>query len=210
MPSLSQILPENAPLLIVDAASERIHAGLLGPGGLARWASRDEEAGTGIFACLDGLGVEIDQVRAFAFCEGPGSILGIRTSAAAIRMWCALEPRPVFAYQSLALVAHGIGRNGLTVISDARRGLWHRYAIGRPLGRVPAAELTGELATPAGFRHWEEPPAGAGVVPYDLPRLLALPSVVSADLFRETAEPDAFLHQEPAYAKWTPQIHRAP
>ncbi len=210
MPSLSQILAENAPLLVVDAGSERIHAGLLGPGGEARWASRVEEAGTGIFACLDELGVEIDRVRAFAFCEGPGSILGIRTAAAAIRMWCALEPRPVFAYQSLALVAHGLGRTALTVVSDARRGLWHRYAIGTPLSRVPAAELAGELATPAGFRHWEEPPKGTQVVPYDLPGLLADPAVASADLFRATPEPDAFLHQEPAYAKWTPQIHRAP
>ena len=210
MPSLSQILLGHAPLLLVDAASERVQVGLLGPGAAARWASRAEEAGTGIFACVDELRVEIGQVSSFAFCEGPGSILGIRTAATALRMWCALGPRPVFAYQSLALAAHGLGRTGSTLVADARRGLWHRYAPGSALARVPASELAGDLATPRGFRHWDPLPPGTDVVPYDLASLLALPSVSGADLFRETTEPDAFLHQEPEYAKWTPRIHRAP
>jgi hypothetical protein len=29
-------------------------------------------------------------------------------------------------------------------------------------------------------------------------------------LFRQTEEPDAFLHEEPSYAMWTPQVHQAP
>ena len=33
---------------------------------------------------------------------------------------------------------------------------------------------------------------------------------IDADLFRATDAPDAFLHEEPSYATWTPQIHRAP
>ena len=33
---------------------------------------------------------------------------------------------------------------------------------------------------------------------------------VDLDLFRPTDAPDAFLHEEPSYATWTPQIHRAP
>jgi len=47
-------------------------------------------------------------------------------------------------------------------------------------------------------------------VPYDLAALFALPAVADADLFRPSPAPDAFLHEEPAYAKWVPQIHRAP
>jgi tRNA threonylcarbamoyladenosine biosynthesis protein TsaB len=63
---------------------------------------------------------------------------------------------------------------------------------------------------PEGFRHWGPLPAGTGRVPYSLATLFTDASVADADLFRETAAPDAFLHQEPSYAKWTPQIHRAP
>lgn len=210
MPSLSQILQEHSPLLLIDAASARIQVGLLGAGAPARWSARTEEAGVGVFECLDELGVEIDSVGAFAFCEGPGSILGIRTSAMALRAWNALRPRPMFAYVGLAVVARAVGRPGVRVIADARRGLWHHLADGGVLGRAPASELSGELMMPEGFRHWEPLPPGTAQAPYDLAGLLALPAVAGADLFHPTEAPDAFLHQEPSYARWTPQIHRAP
>ena len=73
---------------------------------------------------------------------------------------------------------------------------------------MPTAELAGELVMPEGFRHWTPLPAGVTSTPYVLADLL--PRVADADLFRPTAAPDAFLHEEPAYATWTPQIHRAP
>jgi len=210
MPSLSQILREHSPLLLIDAASERIQSGLMDADAGPRWASRNDEAGAGVFGCLDQLDVEIDSVASFAFCEGPGSILGIRTSAMALRMWNVLRPRPTFAYFGLAVVARAVGRPDVAFIADARRGLWHRQTMAGPPERVPAGDLSGELMTPEGFRRWEPLPEGATTTSYDLASLLAMPSVAGADLFREAPHPDAFLHQEPAYAKWTPQIHRTP
>jgi tRNA threonylcarbamoyladenosine biosynthesis protein TsaB len=209
MPSLSQILSEHAPLLLVDAASERIQVGVLGASGGPRWASAREEAGVGIFSCLDELGADIGAIASFAFCEGPGSILGIRSSAMALRAWKAVRMRPSYGYYSLALLAQSLGRDAVSVVADARRGLWHRLRKGGPLERLPAAELSGELVTPEGFRHWDPLPPGTATLPYDLRDLLSLPGMAAADLFREAPEPDAFLHQEPAYAKWSPQIHRA-
>lgn len=209
MPSLSKILRDHSPLLLIDAASARTQVGVLGGGTPGRWASRSDEAGVGVFECLDELDVDISSVGAFAFCEGPGSILGIRTSAMAVRSWNILGPRPTFAYIGLAVVAEAMARPGLSVIADARRGLWHRVLLGGPLERVPAAALSGDLATPDGFRNWEPLPAGTAVIPYALANLFAMPLVAGAELFRETSTPDAFLHQEPAYSKWVPQIHRA-
>ncbi len=210
MPSLSQILRDHSPLLLIDAASERIQAGLLDASAQPRWASRREDAGVGVFECLDELAVEIDSVRSFAFCEGPGSILGIRTSAVALRMWNVLRARPLFGYFGVAVVAEAVGRPGAAVIADARRGMWHRQSRGGPLERVGAADLSGDLVTPEGFRHWDPLPTGTASTPYDMASLLALPAVAAANLFRETPAPDAFQHQERAYAKWTPRIHRAP
>lgn len=210
MPSLSQILKGHAPLLLIDAGSEKIQVGLLEFDGAARWSWRREEAGVGIFECIDELGVDLGCVCAFAFCEGPGSILGIRTAAMAIRTWGAMAPRPVFAYKSLAVVAHALPSPGASVIADARRGLWHRFRVGNELDRVPSSELSGELVMPEGFRHWDPLPPGTTESSYALETLFGLAPVANADLFRETHEPDAFLHQEPAYAKWVPQIHRAP
>jgi len=210
MPSLSQILRDQSPLLLIDAASARIQVGLLGAGAPPRWSSRSDEAGVGVFECLDELDVEISGVGAFAFCAGPGSILGIRTSAMALRAWNVLRPRPTYAYNGLAVVAEALGRPGLAVIADARRGQWHRVYRGGEPERVPAGELSGDLAMPEGFRHWDPLPAGTSMTPYDLARLLASGAVAGADLFREAADPDAVLHRAPEYLKWVPQIHRAP
>jgi tRNA threonylcarbamoyladenosine biosynthesis protein TsaB len=210
MPSLSQILKEHSPLLLIDAASARIQVGLLAAGAPPRWSSRSDEAGVGVFECLDELNVVIDSVRSFAFCEGPGSILGIRISAMAVRTWNALQLRPTFGYFGLAVVAQAMGRPDVAVIADARRGLWHRLVLGGALGRVPATELAGELATPEGFRHWDPLPPGTNQAPYDLEDLFKRETVARADLFRPAESPDAFLHQEPSYAKWVPHIHSAP
>ncbi|HEY1848267.1 MAG TPA: peptidase M22 [Opitutaceae bacterium] len=209
MPSLSQILSDHSPLLLLDASSEVIQAAVLTRDGEPRWASRREESGTGLFACLDELGVEIGAMASFAFCEGPGSILGIRTSAMTVRVWNALRPQPTFGYFSLAVLAEG-APEGTTLIADARRHLWHQFKKGGSLGRVPATDLLPPIATPEMFRHWDPLPAGVKLLPYDLAAILRMPRAADADLFRPRPEPEAFLHQEPDYAKWTPQIHRAP
>ncbi len=209
MPSLLELRSEHAPLLLVDAASARIQTGLLGSTpGSDRWAESEAEAGIGIFTCLASLAIDLTMVRALVFCDGPGSILGIRSAAMALRTWNVLQPRPMFRYGSLALVAHALNRPEAQIIADARRDTWHRYIIGRGLQRVAAAELFGPLIMPESFRHWAALPPGVVTTPYRLAGLFA--AADRADLFTATDSPDAFLHEEPGYKTWTPQIHRAP
>lgn len=209
MPSLREIISAHGSVLLLDAVSERIQAGLWTAAG-ERWAESTEEAGVGLFRCLDELGADLSAVQAFAFCEGPGSILGIRTTAMAIRTWRALAPRPCFSFQSLAVVAAGLDDPSVTIVADARRESWHVFRPGSPLRRLPGAELTGPCVMPEGFRSWSTAPAGLTTRPYRLRDLFSLPAVATAELFTATEEPDAFLHAEPEYATWTPQIHRAP
>lgn len=208
MPSLRQLRDRYASLLVIDAASTQIQVGWLTAAAPDRWKESNEEAGVGVFECIADLEVELGTVEAFIFCEGPGSILGIRTSAMALRIWNVISPRPCFAYLSLAILAEALGDPALTVIADARRELWHAFRIGEKLQRVPAAELPSSLATPDNFRSWSALPSGVTRVPYSLTDLL--PKIPDAELFRATDDPDAFLHAEPSYATWTPQIHRAP
>ncbi len=209
MPSLADLRQRQAPLLLLDAASAHIQVGWLGETAADdRWADAEAEAGTGLFTALAALGNDPGTARAFLFCDGPGSILGIRTAAMALRAWHVLAPRPMYGYCSLALVAHARGEADTWIIADARRDTWHRYGLGGRLERVPTSELTGRLVTPEGFRHWSNPPAGVTATPYRLPDLLA--AAAQADLFMSTDSPNAFLHEEPDYKTWTPQIHRAP
>jgi tRNA threonylcarbamoyladenosine biosynthesis protein TsaB len=208
MPSLRQILANHAPLLLIDAASQNVQVGWAEASGEIRWETSLQEAGIAIFRGLEGLGIDVNQAKAFAYCEGPGSVLGIRTAAMALRTWTMLEARPVFSYYSLAVVAEALGPEDPTVIADARRESWHQFKRGDALRRVPAAELKGKLVMPDGFRHWSVLPLGMTLTPYGLQALF--PRVADADLFRLTKEPDAFLHTEPSYLTWMPHIHRAP
>ena len=189
MPNLSQLLDGPTPLLVLDAASSVIQVGVLGPPGVSRWARRTQEAGTGLFAALAELEVDLGSIGAFAYCEGPGSILGIRTSAMAVRAWNALGARPTFAYFGLALVAQALGDPRLNVIADARRGLWHCLTLGGEPRRVRTQDLGVPRITPEGFRSWEPLPPGTASTPYDVAALLKLPGVAEADLFRSSPKP---------------------
>lgn len=207
MTSFRQISAQGS-ALVIDAASSLVQVGLLGPGAAARWETSGDESGVAIFQCIERLGIAPQDVPALVFCEGPGSVLGIRTAAMAVRTWGVLRPRPVFAYCSLAIVAHALGRPGAAVIADARRDSWHHYRIGSGLRRLSVMEPSDELLMPENFRHWSALPPGVATVPYRLAELI--PCVADCDLLRETADPDAFLHEEPSYVTWTPQIHRSP
>lgn len=206
MPSLRELLATSTPFLLLDTASTRVQAGVFaGRAEPDRWAASDEESGVALFRCLERLSVDPAAMRAFVLCDGPGSVLGVRTAAMAVRAWCALAPRPCYAFASLQLVAEATGR---TVISDARRGHWHLASPGQSPGRVGRHEIPPAAVTPAGFRAWTPLPDDIEQVEYAVRDLLA--RVPDHDLFKSTAEPDAFLHAEPAYVTWTPQIHRAP
>jgi tRNA threonylcarbamoyladenosine biosynthesis protein TsaB len=143
------------------------------------------------------------------FCEGPGSVLGIRTAAVALRAWRVINPgATTFAYQSLDVVARSINRPEVNVIADARRDTWHVAKVNSPLQRIPSSELHGDLVMPEHFRHWTPLPANVTTTSYDLAALL--PRLCEADLFRPVTGPDAFTHEDPTYVTWTPQIHQAP
>ncbi len=220
MPSFAQLLAAHGSILVFDAASQRVQIGLLRAGQPALWEHTDDEAGRGLFSgtetVLAKAGVSLDDIATFAFCEGPGSMLGTRTIAMALRTWLVLKPRPVFTYQSLALAASAEWRRSprpFAVIADARRESWHVQPVaadGR-LGttlRLPTPELpAGELLMPDGFRIWSKPPAILGACSYDLAALTA--AVPDAELCRAVELPDALQHEAPDYKKWSAQPHSA-
>jgi len=208
MPSLTEVIRDHAPVLVVDTASLRVQVGLCRADGRNRWITRTEEPSAALFAGLAELEVDLNRVGAFVFCDGPGSVLGIRSAAMAIRVWQTLRPRPAFAYSSLALVATALGRANLTVIADARRDSWHCQQLGGERFRQPTGGLAGDLVTPEYFRHWSVPPANVATTPYVIADLWT--ATATKDLLRATEAPDAFLAEEPSFVTWKAQIHRAP
>ncbi len=215
MRSLQELRHLHPASLLLDAASTRIQAGWLKAGTADRWTEVREDAGQGIFSCIARLGCDLEHIDAFVFCEGPGSILGIRTVAMALRTWQAIRPRPAYSYRSLELIAHALSRHRrkTRVIADARREAWHVVDIDsngsvQPLTRVPHGAFSGDAVTAGDFRSWAALPPHTEAIPYTLPRLFA--EVENVPLLSASLAPDAFMHEPPQYVTWSPKIHRAP
>ncbi|MBI2498100.1 MAG: hypothetical protein HYV75_09415 [Opitutae bacterium] len=220
MASLAQLLAHHRRILVLDAASTGTQAGLLGAGSPGLWVRHAEEAGNGIFAgteaVLRSAGVQIGEIDVFVYCEGPGSMLGTRTIAMALRTWQVLHPRPAYAYQSLAVAGRAEWTRqprAFAVIADARRDTWHVQAVDAdgtlaPLQRTATSELpAGELVMPENFRAWAQPPRAITACSYDLAKIFA--ALGDGDFFRPVAAPETFQHEAPAYKKWSAQVHSA-
>lgn len=219
MLSLRQIIAEHGPILVLDAASTQVQVGLLRADVPGIWRESGEEAGKGLFAgvaaCLEAAGCELDAINGFVFCDGPGSMLGIRTAAMAIRTWLVLRPRNVFRYSSLGLIAHHMARSerhDFSVIADARRETWHavvvRHGSAEAPQRIPNAELgtfSGRLFLPRVFRVWTTPSRPTEDVSYTISTLFE--AGIDAPLFSATEAPDGFQAEPPVYKKWTAQVH---
>lgn len=222
MLSLHDLLSRHSTVLVIDSASALVQVGLFRTSAEVVWENVQDEAGSALFAAISTVlarsTLTLDAIDAFVFCEGPGSVLGIRTAAVSLRTWKILRARPTFSYRSLDLVAKFQLREHsssapFSVISDARRDSWHRVAVtsNQEIGSLervkePLADHT--LLMPEHFRHWGSLPDRVRRVPYSVAEMLA--SLPEEALFTETMAPDAFLHENPSYQTWTPQVHRAP
>ncbi len=220
MATLAQLLAHHRRILVLDAASQSTQAGLLRHGSPWIWHRTREEAGSGIFAgtetVLTEAGLTPGEIDAFVFCEGPGSMLGTRTIAMALRTWQVLRPRPAYAYQSLAVAGRGEWTQkprAFAVIADARRDTWHVQPVGAdgtlpPLQRVTANDLpAGELVTPENFRTWAALSRPVATGSYDLAKLF--PALGDGHFFHPSEAPDAFQHEAPQYRKWSATVHSA-
>jgi tRNA threonylcarbamoyladenosine biosynthesis protein TsaB len=232
VPSLSQLLAQHATLLVLDASSPRVEASF--------WVgSRDAQSGVAPESALAPLAVAaveseasvalpaavarvlaapavstgISQVEAIAFCDGPGSVLGIRLSAASLRAWRSVRPDlAAYAFHSLPLLAEA--HPNLTIIADARRDTWHAAGAACPdgLSRVPTSALVGlgPLGTPDNFRRWSSVPENLPLTPLPFSAARLLGQAPRRDFFRLAPEPDAWMSEAPEYVAWTPRVHQAP
>lgn len=214
---------DSAPTLYLDAASPAIAVGLrAGASEAVRWERTQDEAGVALFRAIEQLtraaGTSPAEVATVVFCEGPGSLLGVRLAAMALRTWAALpreRPLEIFGYRSLELVAAGLlarGQGGpFHVIVDGRRSTWNALTVDAAgafgaIRRRPAAEAfpAGEpVFHPQGFPLWQALPLGVQVVAYnpaDLPELAR-----SHPLLHRVETPEAFMTEMPTYREWTPE-----
>lgn len=210
--------------LLLDAAGPLVQTGLWRNGQWIRWIGSGEEAGKSLFQGVERIfaeeGTSIDRIDGFFFCTGPGSMLGLRIAAMAIRGWQSLRPQPlpIYGYSSHRLLAHMLLANGKTppfhVISDARRDSWHvttvlEPGVGSALRRLPSdelAELTGPFYRMEERVRAEPPVKVAAILPYHLEKEAA--RFLEPGLLHPMTDADPSVLEAPEYKKWSAERHR--
>jgi tRNA threonylcarbamoyladenosine biosynthesis protein TsaB len=209
---------------VLDPCTIHVQAGVLQVGRAAHWHSGGDDSSVHLFSaaesCLSKAGLRPSQIGAYVICDGPGSQLGIRTAAMALRTWQTLRATaaPVFAYRSLrvAALAHAQTAPGpFAVVADARRESWHAVRVATDgtttdVLRVAREELAGwsePLLTPAGFRAWAQPPRPASTCGYDCATMFA--ALADEPLLFPVDEPEPWLSAPITYKTWAGERHRA-
>lgn len=223
---LDSVVAEFGSALVLDASCARVQAGLLVAGRGPAWVVTGDEAGVGLFraasSLLDSAELKPHEVGAYILCDGPGSQLGIRTAAMAIRTWQALRPTPapIFTYRSLQLAAQGLLSTGavtpFAVVCDARRESWFvvQVAADGNVGTVERRAAT-ELVTlsyplhqPTGFRSWAKPPVPIADCDYSCGELFA--GLAYTPVLERVDDAQPWNPAPMEYKTWSGERHRAP
>ncbi|MEO0796544.1 MAG: hypothetical protein AAFX93_15345 [Verrucomicrobiota bacterium] len=217
---MSPPLP-NVPLLVIDAASPSCFVGIWQSGQWLATAAPNAAALEGLFVgvdqCLCDANLSLQDIQGFAHNQGPGSILGIRLSAMAIRTWRALpawKNAPVWVYGGLhfAAGAWALENSGIqpTVISEFRHGRWNLLPAGADTIRAAESEALADLPEPLIYlrqrKAWQEPPSHAiewRPTMQDHAATLNLPG-----LLKPSEEPGVYVVEEATFAKWDAKPHQ--
>ena len=140
----------DQPCLVIDgSAREGVRVGVLADG---RWVAESVVAAGALEATTD-LTAEVlkkahlkfSDLKSYAVCIGPGSMLGIRVSAMAVRTWATLYQRPIYVWESLKLLAEHALAQGVKVpfaaINESRLKRWNLLAVKSADSFEPTVEL---------------------------------------------------------------------
>lgn len=217
------MLSPDKTYLFLDASSVMVQAGLWRDGRWLAYRNGKGQALESIFtlidSCLEEARIKLEAVGGFIHGEGPGSVLGIRLAAMAIRGWLALpawQRATVHSCRSLPLAAVLIREkyqpdSPFHVVAEARQTRWN--LLRSDSDTIEEAEpATLEALLPPLYhlrqrKAWNTPPAHAVPVDNSLmehPELLNTPGLLSA-----VEQPGLYLVSEQTFRTWTPERHRA-
>ena len=213
-------------LLLLDASALESQTGLLQGG---QWLSFQRIPGDtletlfeGVSSCLQEACMELEQVDGFLYCEGPGSVLGIRLAAMALQGWKSLpthKSTPILTYRSLPAIASLIQmQENLELpfhcIAESGRDLWNLLSLTADNWPGKLETVTSEkiedlrepvFHIPMG-RQKKTPPGNVKSYPYnieEIPRLMD-----REEILQLTDTPKVYRTHPNKYVKWSAKRHR--
>jgi len=207
--------------LLVDASSQ-VQVGIPDAKGWLSLTREKKPALESLFeAILKSLG-QIDSsataIDAILFCEGPGSTLGLRIAATAVKtILRENEPSPtLFTYNALDLAA--------ILANDASRPILAPFRKGKRLLRNPTSNsaissievleepisesLSKEALHLPSLRSWETLPEGLDVLDYDISHIAGLAGI--GPILRHAEIPEVFTPLPAEFRKWKPARNLSP
>ena len=212
--------------LVIDGSGSSVFAGLLYQED--RWLAKVERPGApledlfpAIEQALSESGLTLADVGSYLYCEGPGSVLGLRLCAMAIETWIRLYPdsAQLYKYNSLQFTAHALLHANselkeALIVADWKKGAWNALYIRE--GQVGETEVIddarltdwrGALYHLPQRKGWQKPPEKADTLHYDpssLSQIRHRPSLLQA-----TASVELYSSGINTFQKWTPTRHQA-
>lgn len=167
--------------------------------------------------CIKASNLTLSQISKLIFCEGPGSLLGIRLCAMTLRIWKSLPQchhLTTHSYRNLTLAARLLPphKNAL-IITEAGRNRWATLATQDPDDTIQYLDKDALMQTTGPCHHipqnkqWEAPPIPVITLDYTLSSPQALTAIQG--LICPCPAPDALA--PPAskqYATWSGERHR--
>ena len=211
-------------MLVLDAATTTIQAGLLGRNGWISFNRQEGEALETVFTAVEKVlgeaGMGLADLKAAALGVGPGSILGLRLAKMAMDTWaCLPDWRTLrrFAFRGMEAIAarHAQAHPQLSfrAFSDFRKGSWH--AIDGAGGVVGELRVLSDADLVAGELPLLYLPTGRGTPPAaDIPRAqLAYdlrPLESASSVWYQPVEGfELYLPSPPVFKKWDARPHGA-
>ncbi len=219
--------PSIYPLLAIDSSSKKTWVGVkTGPTELV-YGQSEEDSSKSLFKLapeqLAKAGLALSDIAAIAYCEGPGSMLGSRATAMAIRTWASVGiegAKHLFRFTSLELgkellAARDEADSECLIATDARRNAWNTLPYpGKAGERIRILENSAlekerrAIVTFEHFAQWTKTSATLRTVPYEPEAVFANERFFEFLNPTETATPLNLRANE--YQKWIPKIHSKP
>lgn len=112
--------------LIIDACGERVKMSLAKNGEQIFETVSDRQAIESAAQCALALPLELREIRAYAICTGPGSMLGTRFASAFASTIAKLSDAEIFEWDAMLAAAHAIADGGeaaeFSLVAPSRRG----------------------------------------------------------------------------------------
>lgn len=210
--------------LVIDSSSNYIFAGVLDE--KQNWLCRHSREGTTLETLFVLVGkaikdanIKLTDLRSYLYCEGPGSVLGLRLSAMAIETWRRLNPNStkLYKYNSLRLSAMILVQDNPSlqesiIISDWKKGLWNSLqfcttCIGK-VGVINDSDLTawqGKVYHLPHRKGWQKPPPKSQAIFYAPERISDLQNL--SELMQVTDEVQLYKSEASTFKKWKPKRH---